>query len=132
MIKPAPPFDRRCDPEITYVLSRFRSRADDCRLRADEIDGILWLRPGSAVELSANRRPDKSTETRIRRFCEVVDIAGALLGGLDQVAEWLRIPILGLGGVTPLSLLVSEPEGLAAIRNQLRNEADEINASGQF
>jgi hypothetical protein len=116
---------RPTDLETVFVLDRFRSRTDEYGLRPDEIDELLWLPFGTAALMSASHPPTTQTESRIRHFIEVVDVAGSLLGDAGLVGAWLRMPVLGLNGLSPLRLFIREPQGLVATRNQLRREAYE-------
>lgn len=64
------------------------------------------------------RRLSAAASERVVRVADITRIAEETFGGQDAAAHWLTSPNLALGGVTPLSMLDTEP-GASEIRRIL-------------
>src|SRR5262245_58915992 len=65
-----------------------------------------------------NRALDRAASERVVRVADVTRLAEATFGGKGPATRWLKQPNLALGGVTPLSLLDTEP-GAGEVRRVL-------------
>jgi putative toxin-antitoxin system antitoxin component (TIGR02293 family) len=65
-----------------------------------------------------DRTLDAAASERIARMADITRMAEATFGGRDAATRWLKSATLALGGVTPLSMLDTEP-GAGEVRRIL-------------
>ncbi len=79
-------------------------------LEARQFAAILGTSPRTLARRVQNKQALDSVESdRLIRFLRVVVLAEAVLGDTDRALDWLRCGNRALDGVTPLSLLDTDP-----------------------
>ena len=92
------------------------------------IFGVLHTPESTAHKLiKDNRTLDAAASERVVRIADVARMAEVTFGGRDAATRWLKSAALALGGVTPLSMLDTEP-GASEVRRILSS----INYGGVF
>jgi putative toxin-antitoxin system antitoxin component (TIGR02293 family) len=92
------------------------------------IFGLLHTPESTAHRLIKDDRTlDPAASERVVRVADIARMAEEVFGGRDAARRWLKTANLGLGGVTPLSMLDTEP-GSAEVRRILAS----INYGGVF
>ena len=83
------------------------------------IFGILNMPESTTHKLIKDNRPlDSAASERIVRVADITRMAERTFGGREPAARWLKSPNLALRGVTPLSMLDTEP-GAGEVRRIL-------------
>lgn len=83
------------------------------------IFGLLHTPESTAHRLiKDDRRLDPAASERVVRVADVTRMAEETFGGREAARRWLKTANLALGGVTPLSMLDTEP-GTAEVRRIL-------------
>ncbi len=92
---------------------------------------IFWVlhTPESTAHklIKDRRRLNAAASERVVRIADTTRMAEETFGGQEAAAQWLTNPNLALGGVTPLSMLDTEP-GASEVRRILSS----INYGGAF
>ena len=113
----APPMSRKIETIRQGVFARV---VDDMVKYLDVpklvIFGLLHMPDSTAHKLiKDNRRLDSAASERVVRVADVTRMAQQTFGGREPAIRWLKTPNLALAGVTPLSLLDTEP-GASEVR----------------
>jgi putative toxin-antitoxin system antitoxin component (TIGR02293 family) len=92
------------------------------------IFGLLHTPESTAHRLiKDDRKLDAAASERVVRVADIARMAEETFGGQEAARRWLKTANLALGGVTPLSMLDTEP-GAAEVRRILAS----INYGGVF
>jgi putative toxin-antitoxin system antitoxin component (TIGR02293 family) len=92
------------------------------------IFGVLHTPESTAHKLIKENRPlDSAASERVVRVADVTRMAEETFGGREAATRWLKTINLGLGGMTPLSMLDTEP-GASEVRRILAS----VNYGGVF
>jgi putative toxin-antitoxin system antitoxin component (TIGR02293 family) len=92
------------------------------------IFGLLHTPESTAHRLiKDDRKLDPAASERVVRVADIARMAEEAFGGQEAARRWLKTANLALGGVTPLSMLDTEP-GAAEVRRILAS----INYGGVF
>ena len=73
------------------------------------------------------RRLNAAASERVVRVADIMRMAQETFGGQEPAAQWLTSSNLALGGITPLSMLDTEPDA-----DEVRRILSSINYGGTF
>lgn len=90
--------------------------------------GVLHIPESTAHRLiKDDRRLDSAASERVVRIAGIIRMAEDTFGGRDAATQWLKTANLGLGSVTPLSMLDTELGG-----GEVRRILSSIDHGGVF
>lgn len=109
-------------PELVLIVQRLAGIASDCGLSDMEVELLLHLSFGGwdRMRRGIGPAPDERRERRLRFLLDLLVIAWDLRGGVEGVAEWLRLD--RPGGRSVLLGLIEDEELLMWLRRELLRE----------
>jgi putative toxin-antitoxin system antitoxin component (TIGR02293 family) len=95
-----------------------RAMVDSGAVNAREISESVRIPERTLMRMQTKERIPADEGDKIYRLAYVIAAATKALGDRDKARQWLRRPNRALGGVTPLSLLSTQP-GLHQVEHVL-------------
>ena len=100
--------------EFEVLCDELEFRSQDCGISQDEMSVLIGAWPISASE------GGEDVERAARRFYELLGLARWLFG--QDASEWLRKSNTALGGVAPLTAMLTDRRSVMELRDRLRSE----------
>ena len=108
--------DRVREGLLPITIENLATKLD---MKADELGAVAGVPVRTRHRRkTANERLKPSESEGVLRIARIAGRACVVLGDLEAAHQWLRTPVPALGGVTPLSLLDTEP-GAALVSDAL-------------